>query len=63
MITFQSETDTEVIVQLVEHFSNKGLETEAFSKVVSLLHGSYALGLLDNQDSDTIYVAKTNHLY
>ncbi|WP_145431316.1 glutamine--fructose-6-phosphate transaminase (isomerizing) [Staphylococcus haemolyticus] len=58
-VTFQSETDTEVIVQLVEHFSNKGLETEeAFSKVVSLLHGSYALGLLDNQDSDTIYVAK-----
>ena len=35
-VTFQSETDTEVIVQLVEHFSNKGLETEeAFSKVVS----------------------------
>lgn len=58
-VTLQSETDTEVIVQLVEHFSNKGLETEeAFSKVVSLLHGSYALGLLDNQDSDTIYVAK-----
>ena len=58
-VTFQSETDTEVIVQLVQHFSNKGLETEeAFSKVVSLLHGSYALGLLDNQDSDTIYVAK-----
>lgn len=58
-VTFVSETDTEVIVQLVEHFSNKGLETEeAFSKVVSLLHGSYALGLLDNQDSDTIYVAK-----
>lgn len=58
-VTFQSETDTEVIVQLVEYFSNKGLETEeAFSKVVSLLHGSYALGLLDNQDRDTIYVAK-----
>lgn len=58
-VTFQSETDTEVIVQLVEHFSNEGLETEeAFTKVVSLLHGSYALGLLDNQDNDIIYVAK-----
>lgn len=54
-----SETDTEVIVQLVEHFSNEGLATEdAFSKVVSLLHGSYALGLLDREDNDTIYVAK-----
>ena len=31
-VTFP-ETDTEVIVQLVEHFSNKGLETEeAFLK-------------------------------
>ncbi|MCI2775098.1 glutamine--fructose-6-phosphate transaminase (isomerizing) [Staphylococcus petrasii] len=58
-IDFKSETDTEVIVQLVEHFSNEGLTTEeAFTKVVSLLHGSYALGLLDNQDEDTIYVAK-----
>lgn len=58
-VDFKSETDTEVIVQLVEHFSNKGLSTEeAFTKVVSLLHGSYALGLLDNQDEETLYVAK-----
>ena len=42
-VTFKSETDTEVIVQLVEYFSNKGLETEeAFTKAVSLLDGSYA---------------------
>ena len=25
---------------------------------MSLLHGSYALGLLDTEDKDTIYVAK-----
>ncbi|MBH9581361.1 glutamine--fructose-6-phosphate transaminase (isomerizing) [Staphylococcus felis] len=54
-----SDTDTEVIVQLVEHFTDEGLSTEeAFTKVVSLLHGSYALGLLDREDNDTIYVAK-----
>ncbi|PTI44019.1 glutamine--fructose-6-phosphate transaminase (isomerizing) [Staphylococcus succinus] len=58
-IAFQSETDTEVIVQLVEHFSNEGLPTEeAFTKVVSLLEGSYALGLIDSADKDTIFVAK-----
>ncbi|PHK49064.1 glutamine--fructose-6-phosphate transaminase (isomerizing) [Staphylococcus edaphicus] len=58
-VSFISETDTEVIVQLVEYFSNKGLNTEeAFTKVVSLLDGSYALGLTDNEDKDTIYVAK-----
>ncbi|HEC2168850.1 TPA: glutamine--fructose-6-phosphate transaminase (isomerizing) [Staphylococcus delphini] len=58
-VTLVSDTDTEVIVQLVEHFSETGLSTEeAFTKVVSLLHGSYALGLLDRDDSETIYVAK-----
>ncbi|MCE5034897.1 glutamine--fructose-6-phosphate transaminase (isomerizing) [Staphylococcus cohnii] len=58
-VKFLSETDTEVIVQLVEYFSNTGLSTEAaFTKVVSLLEGSYALGLIDSHDRDTMYVAK-----
>ncbi|WP_432724744.1 glutamine--fructose-6-phosphate transaminase (isomerizing) [Staphylococcus equorum] len=58
-VSFISETDTEVIVQLVEYFSNTGLVTEAaFTKVVSLLEGSYALGLIDSEDKDKIYVAK-----
>ena len=58
-VTFSSETDTEVIVQLVDYFSRQGLATEdAFTKVVKLLNGSYALGLLDDNDKDTIYVAK-----
>lgn len=58
-VTMKSDTDTEVIVQLVEHFANEGLSTDAaFRKTLSLLHGSYALGLLDEQDGETIYVAK-----
>ncbi|MDU9281275.1 glutamine--fructose-6-phosphate transaminase (isomerizing) [Staphylococcus coagulans] len=58
-VQFVSETDTEVIVQLIEHFAETGLSTEdAVTKVVSLLHGSYALGLLDSEDGETIYVAK-----
>ncbi|MGD3156024.1 glutamine--fructose-6-phosphate transaminase (isomerizing) [Staphylococcus warneri] len=58
-VKFVSETDTEVIVQLVEYFSKQGFETEdAFTKVISLLHGSYALGLLDEEDKDTMFVAK-----
>ncbi|MFW2433568.1 glutamine--fructose-6-phosphate transaminase (isomerizing) [Staphylococcus cohnii] len=58
-VKFLSETDTEVIVQLVEYFSNTGLSTEAaFTKVESLLEGSYALGLIDSHDRDTMYVAK-----
>jgi len=58
-IQMQSDTDTEVIVQLVELFANEGLTTvEAFRKTLSLLHGSYALALLDSEDENTIYVAK-----
>ncbi|MFJ7728603.1 glutamine--fructose-6-phosphate transaminase (isomerizing) [Neobacillus sp. NPDC097160] len=58
-VHFISETDTEVIVQLIELFVNEGLEViEAFRKTLSLLHGSYAIALLDAEDHDTIYVAK-----
>lgn len=58
-VTMQSDTDTEVIVQLVEMFSKEGLSTvDAFRKTLGLVHGSYALALLDNEDPETIYVAK-----
>ena len=58
-VHFISETDTEVIVQLIELFVNEGLEViEAFRKTLTLLHGSYAIALLDAEDNDTIYVAK-----
>ncbi|MFZ3590283.1 glutamine--fructose-6-phosphate transaminase (isomerizing) [Bacillus sp. DJP31] len=58
-VSFQSDTDTEVIVQLIEQNVNKGLHVEeAFRAVLKLLKGSYAIALLDEQDQDTIYVAK-----
>ncbi|MCG6796550.1 glutamine--fructose-6-phosphate transaminase (isomerizing) [Geobacillus sp. YHL] len=58
-VTFQSDTDTEVIVQLVEKFVNDGLATEeAFRKTLSLLKGSYAIAMIDAQDENTIYAAK-----
>ncbi|WP_026692934.1 glutamine--fructose-6-phosphate transaminase (isomerizing) [Peribacillus kribbensis] len=56
---FVSETDTEVIVQLIEKFANEGMETEeAFRQTLKLLKGSYALALLDEQNDETIFVAK-----
>lgn len=58
-IPMKSDTDTEVIVQLVELFVKEGVTTaEAFRKTLSLLHGSYALALLDAEAADTIFVAK-----
>ena len=58
-IQMSSDTDTEIIVQLVDLFAKEGLSTiEAFRKTLSLVHGSYALALLDNEDVETIFVAK-----
>ena len=58
-INLVSDTDTEIIVQLIAKFAKEGSSTlEAFKKTLSLLHGSYALGLLDNEDDHTIYAAK-----
>lgn len=58
-VSFESETDTEVIVQMIELFVQEGLSVlEAFRKTLTLLHGSYALALLDADDHETIYVAK-----
>lgn len=59
-INFSSDTDTEVIVQLIEKYvEQQGMRVEAaFRKALQNLHGSYAIGLLDAQDSDTIYAAK-----
>ncbi|MED2867884.1 glutamine--fructose-6-phosphate transaminase (isomerizing) [Bacillus thuringiensis] len=58
-VTFVSETDTEIIVQLMEQQVSTGLSVEeAFRNTLSLLHGSYAIGLLDAQNPNMIYVAK-----
>ena len=58
-VTFKSDTDTEVIVQLIEKFVNEGQEVEeAFRATLKLLKGSYALALLDSEQEDTIFVAK-----
>lgn len=58
-VAFNSDTDTEVVVQLVEKFVNEGLEVEeAFRKTLSLLKGSYAIAMIDAENDQTIYVAK-----
>ncbi|MFS0749449.1 glutamine--fructose-6-phosphate transaminase (isomerizing) [Oceanobacillus sp. 1P07AA] len=58
-VSFVSETDTEVIVQLIEKLYEKHQDTrKAFSEAMSLLKGSYAIGLIDAEDSETLYVSK-----
>ncbi|WP_108671654.1 glutamine--fructose-6-phosphate transaminase (isomerizing) [Peribacillus acanthi] len=59
-VELKSETDTEIIVQMIEKFvENEALSTEdAFRKTLKLLKGSYAIALLDSENDQTIFVAK-----
>ncbi|WP_129044707.1 glutamine--fructose-6-phosphate transaminase (isomerizing) [Companilactobacillus metriopterae] len=59
-VQFRSETDTEVAVQLISKFANEGLSAEdAFRKALGIIEGSYAFGLVDTQEPDKIFVAKS----
>jgi len=59
-VTFKSQTDTEVAVQLIDYFAVKeNMDTEAaFRKALSLIEGSYAFALVDKENPDRIFVAK-----
>lgn len=57
-VTFLSETDTEVIAQLIETFSNTLNIENAILTTLRLLRGSYALLILDQQNPDIVYAAK-----
>lgn len=58
-VNFLSQTDTEVIVHLFEHF-NKECHTpfEAFEKTLAKLEGAYAILLITKDADDTIFFAK-----
>ena len=56
---FYSETDTEIIANLIEYFSNQGKDTrDAVLTAISELEGSYALLVIDKKDTNKIYIAK-----
>lgn len=61
-VTFKSQTDTEVIVQLVDKFvTEEDLDTEhALLQVLKMISpdSSYAFVLMDREKPDTLYVAK-----
>jgi len=55
--TFQSETDTEVIVHLLEMYDSPDLKATVM-KAVARLEGSYALGVLCADRPDTLYAVR-----
>jgi glucosamine--fructose-6-phosphate aminotransferase (isomerizing) len=58
-VSLKGDTDTEIIVCLIEHFAKTGLSTKAaFKAALKEIEGSYAFALVDNKDPETIYAAK-----
>jgi len=55
---FISETDTEVIVALIEKFAGYQNVEDALQQLITVLHGSYALGIIDSEQPDVLYAVK-----
>ena len=56
---FESDTDTEVVVHLIEKEESKGVELlEAVMNVREKLRGAYALGVISNDEPDSLIVAR-----
>jgi glucosamine--fructose-6-phosphate aminotransferase (isomerizing) len=57
---FVSETDTEVVAHLIEHFKKLGCKPfDAFKKAVAMLKGSYALAVIDLDDPEKLFFARS----
>lgn len=54
---FSSETDTEVVAHMVEHYYEGNLE-EAVKKTLGKINGSYALGVLCKNEPDKLVAAR-----
>ncbi len=57
--TFETETDTETIAQLVSHYLGRGNKPEAaFAKAVARLKGAFAIAVLIKNCSDQVFAAR-----
>ncbi len=56
-VEFVSETDTEVVAQLLEYY-HKGNIMETISKVISKVDGSYAFGIICEDYPERIYAVR-----
>ena len=57
-VSFVSETDTEVIANLIEYFAVSYPVDLAIRKTLALLEGSYALLIVDKSNPNVIYAGK-----
>lgn len=58
-IPFKSETDTEVIVNLIGHYMDEGMNLmDALSRTVSRLEGTWGLVIMSQAEPEKLYVAR-----
>ncbi len=58
-VEFKSDTDTEVLVHLLQKFTDNGEDTEvAIKHIIAEVDGSYALAVIDLENIDTMYILK-----
>lgn len=59
-VSFNSDTDTEVVVQLIAKIAKEKCLSGflAFKEALKLINGSYAFLLVDNKEPDHIFIAK-----
>lgn len=56
---FQSETDSEVVVHLMDYYYNKTQNLQkALQQVITRIEGSYALCIVSTLDPDKVYIVK-----
>lgn len=56
---FLSDTDTEVVPQMILKYLNKGLSlTEALKETLTMLKGTYALGIICESSPGTLFAAR-----
>ncbi|BEP16971.1 glutamine--fructose-6-phosphate transaminase (isomerizing) [Pyrofollis japonicus] len=56
---FKSETDTEVVAHLLEHFVSKGLSMlDSLRRALSMIEGAYALAIVYREEPSRIYFAR-----
>ncbi len=56
---FVSETDTEIVATLIDHYTRQGLSFEdSVLKTLGRIHGSYGLGIIHRQRPDLLVAAR-----
>jgi len=57
-LTLKSQTDTEVLIQVIEVLTNTMSLKDALRKTLLMVKGSYAILIIDKKHPDVIYAAK-----